>query len=127
MSTDAPTTTGPMIDGRQLLAALRAIRQGDFNIRLPLDQIGMAGEVYEAFNDVAELLYTSTAEIDRISQVVGKEGKITHRASIPGASGGWAVRIEAINNLITDLVRPTAEVSRVIGGVARGDLSQRMD
>src|SRR5207248_512807 len=75
----------------------------------------------------AELLDTSTAEIDRISEVVGKEGKITHRASVPGASGGWAVRIDAVNGLIADLVRPTAEVSRVIGGVARGDLSQRME
>jgi CheY-like chemotaxis protein/HAMP domain-containing protein len=129
MSTEAstPSSHSNLIDGRQILAALRAIRQGDFNARLPLDQIGMSGEVYQAFNDVVELLATSTAEIDRVSQVVGKEGKITHRASVPGAAGGWAVRIEAINNLITDLVRPTAEVARVIGGVARGDLSQRME
>src|SRR5204863_127429 len=39
---------------------------------------------------------------------------------------GWAVRIDAVNALIADLVRPTEEVARVIGAVARGDLSQRV-
>src|SRR5207245_5254956 len=54
------------------------------------------------------------------------EGKITQRASLAGASGGWAARNEFINSLIGDLVQPTVEVARVIGAVAKGDLSQRM-
>ena len=62
----------------------------------------------------------------RVSEVVGKEGKISQRASVPGASGGWAVRVESLNNLINDLVRPTAEVSRVIGAVAKGNLAEQM-
>src|SRR5207302_489032 len=57
---------------------------------------------------------------------VGKEGRITQRMALPTATGGWAKRTEAVNSLITDLVQPTAEVARVIGAVARGDLEQRM-
>jgi len=122
----SPELNGHLIDGRQLLGALRAVRNGTFIVRLPLDQSGVAGELADVFNQVMEVLEGSTVEIERVSHTVGKEGNLTRRASLPGASGGWAVRIEAINGLIGDLVRPTAEVSRVIGAVARGDLSQRM-
>jgi signal transduction histidine kinase/DNA-binding response OmpR family regulator/HAMP domain-containing protein len=120
----APSENG--FDGRRLLAALRTVKNGDFTARLPADQAGMAGAIAEAFNDVAELMATSTREMDRISHAVGKEGKIKQRASLPGAAGGWAVRVESINSLIADLVQPTEEVARVIGAVAKGDLSQRI-
>ena len=114
------------LDPRRLLGALRAVKRGDFSVRLPLEQIGMSGAIVEAFNDVLELLEESTNELERIAKVVGKEGKITQRASLPGASGGWAARIDFVNSLITDLVQPTLEVARVIGAVTKGDLAQRI-
>jgi signal transduction histidine kinase/DNA-binding response OmpR family regulator/HAMP domain-containing protein len=40
--------------------------------------------------------------------------------------GTWAVSIDAVNTLIGDLVQPMSEVARVIGAVAKGDLSQNM-
>jgi HAMP domain-containing protein len=115
-----------IVDLGHLLGALRALKRGDFTVRLSFDHTGIAGEVAEAFNDVAELMDRSTHELERISRVVGKEGKITHRASLPGAGGGWAASSEFVNSLIGNLVQPTVEVARVIGAVARGDLSQRM-
>src|SRR5204862_447309 len=41
--------------------------------------------------------------------------------------GQWNVTVDAVNNLITDRVQPTTEVSRVIRAVAEGDLSQKVD
>src|SRR3954469_22667463 len=93
------------VDLRHLLGALRAVKRGDFSARLPLEQTGVAGEIAEAFNDVAELLDRSTHELDRISRTVGKEGKITQRVSPPAAGGGWAASSEFINSLIGDLVQ----------------------
>ncbi len=119
-------TANGSFDARQLLAALRAVKKGDFSARLPADRTGMGASLAEAFNDVAELLQTFTNELERIATVVGKEGRITQRASLPGATGGWAVRIDSVNSLIADLVQPTEEVARVIGAVAKGDLSQRI-
>ena len=58
--------------------------------------------------------------------MVGKEGKITQRAQVRGASGGWDSKLRAVNELIDDLVQPTTEIARVIGAVAKGDLSQTM-
>src|SRR5687767_13018044 len=43
------------------------------------------------------------------------------------ATGSWGIAVDAVNNLITDLVQPTTEVSRVIKAVAEGDLSQKVE
>jgi len=40
--------------------------------------------------------------------------------------GNWAERIDAINALVDELTQPTVEVGRVIGAVAKGDLTQSM-
>src|SRR3989442_1049192 len=65
-------------------------------------------------------------EFDRLANVVGKEGRIKQRASLSMATGSWAACIHSINTLTADLVQPTTEVARVIGAVAKGDLSQTM-
>ena len=112
---------------RQLLSALKAFRRGDFSVRLPHDLPGVEGELSDVFNEVVELNDRMTREFERLGEVVGKQGKINHRAKLPGASGSWAASVDAVNNLITDMVHPTAEMARVIGATARGDLSQTMD
>ena len=38
--------------------------------------------------------------------------------------GAWAAQSECLNALITDLTAPTQEMARVIGAVAKGDLTQ---
>jgi len=113
-------------EAKQLLAALRSIKKGNFSVRLPADQEGIDGAIAEAFNDVVDLLETSTKEFARVGTAVGKEGKISQRARLGAATGSWAAAVDAVNTLIVDLVQPTSEVARVIGAVAKGDLSQRI-
>ncbi|WP_165252761.1 HAMP domain-containing protein [Paludisphaera soli] len=113
-------------DGKRLLAALKSLKKGDFSVRLIADDSVIGASIAEAFNDVAELMEGSTGEIARIAEAVGKEGRISQRAAAGPAGGGWAARIDSMNGLIGDLVRPVEEVSRVIGAVAKGDLSQRI-
>jgi HAMP domain-containing protein/signal transduction histidine kinase/CheY-like chemotaxis protein len=118
---------GRSLDGHQMLAALRAFRRGDFSVRLPTDLSGLDGELAEAFNDAVDLNDRISKEFERLGDVVGRQGKINQRAQLPGAVGSWAASVEAVNSLITDMVHPTAEMARVIGAVANGDLSQTMD
>ncbi|MBA3676223.1 MAG: HAMP domain-containing protein [Sphingosinicella sp.] len=113
-------------DRRQLLNALRAFRRGDFSVRLPEDQPGMDGDIASLFNEIVALNDDMTNEVKRLSKVVGKEGKINQRGRIKGSRGGWEQAIQSVNELIEDMVQPTAEVARVIGAVAKGDLSQAM-
>src|SRR5436305_2096052 len=82
--------------------------------------------IAHAFNDVVEMEEAKAAEIARIADQVGKEGQIAQRVTLPGATGAWADTIESVNTLIGDMVYPVTEVARVIGSVAKGDLSQTM-
>jgi HAMP domain-containing protein len=114
------------IDTSLLLNTLIAFKEGNFAVRLPVDQTGVAGKVNDTLNEIFRLNAHTAAEFARISSAVGKEGKISQRASIGTVSGDWAGWIESVNSLIGDLVQPSTEVARVIGAVAKGDLSQTM-
>src|SRR5436189_11591 len=113
-------------DPGQLLSALMAFKRGDFSARLPENWIGVSGKIADIFNAVIERNERMARELERIGRVVGKEGRITQRASIGAVANSWADAIGSINNLIGDLVQPTSEMARVIGAVAKGDLSQTM-
>jgi HAMP domain-containing protein/signal transduction histidine kinase/CheY-like chemotaxis protein len=117
---------GDGLDLKQLHAALVSFKRGDFSARLPEDWTGLAGKVADTFNEVIEMNQRLARELDRISRVVGKEGRINQRASIGDVSDCWAESVGSINALIGDLVNPTSEMARVIGAVAKGDLSKTM-
>jgi HAMP domain-containing protein/signal transduction histidine kinase len=119
-------TNGNDFDTGQLLAGLMAFKRGDFSARLPENWTGVPGKIADTFNAVIEANERMTRELERIGRVVGKEGRIAQRASIGEVTNSWADAIGSINNLIGDLVQPTSEMARVIGAVAKGDLSQTM-
>ncbi len=112
---------------RQILKAFVAFRDGDFSARLPADWPGIDGRIAETFNQTIVREESITREVRRLSVTVGKEGRLKQRMSLPGAVGDWAVKADSINTLIDDLVRPTVDVARTIGAVAKGDLSQSME
>ncbi len=114
------------IEARQLLRALKALKRGDFSVRMPATESPLGQELADAFNDVVELNDMMGTELARIGLVVGKQGMISQRARMGNVTGAWADGIDSINHLISDMVKPTSEMSRVIGAVAKGDLSQRM-
>src|SRR5213595_4307739 len=117
---------GGELDTKQLLSALMVFKRGDFSARLPEDWTGVAGKIADTFNDVIRTNQRMTQELERIVRVVGKEGRITQRASLRDVSESWGDAIGCINVLIEDLLRPTSEMARVIGAVAKGDLSETM-
>ncbi|MCW2990737.1 MAG: hypothetical protein JWM73_1331, partial [Solirubrobacterales bacterium] len=127
-----PASTGSALgaaDERALeavLAALSAARDGDFSVRLSARRRDVVGEVQAGVNDLIEMNARMAKELQRLARVVGREGRMTERATLPGLYGGWADSVEAVNSLVDDLVRPTTEVGRVIAAVAQGDLSQKM-
>ena len=112
------------LDTKLLLSTLVAVKNGDFSVRLPVEWTGINGKIADAFNDIIEVNAKMAKELERVSKVVGKEGRLTQRASLGSGSGAWTGMIESVNSLVSDLVQPTNEMARVIGAVARGDLSQ---
>ncbi len=117
----------PGLENRHLLSALTRLKKGDFSVRLTPGSPGIDDRIAEAFNDVVDLNQRMSLELTRLGKLVGKEGRIAERASLGDVSGSWAASVRSVNTLIADLAHPTIETSRVIGAVAKGDLSQTMD
>ncbi len=111
---------------RRLLSCLTAMQKGDFSVRLPSDWIGIEGKVADAFNDIVATNERMAKELKRVSRTVGKQGRISQRAEFSAAGGAWHGMEESVNSLINDLVWPTIEVTRAIGAVAKGDLTETM-
>ncbi|WP_432136246.1 HAMP domain-containing protein [Streptomyces sp. bgisy154] len=111
----------------RLLAALLAMRDGNFRKRLTVSGDGVMSEIAAVFNEVADRNLHLTGELSRVRRVVGREGKLTERLETGACEGSWAAAIDHSNALVDDLVRPVSEVSRVLSAVAEGDLSPRME
>ncbi|MBB3221482.1 HAMP domain-containing protein [Pseudoduganella umbonata] len=114
------------LDLKLILQTLMALKKGDFSARMPSDWTGVSGKIADTLNDIIDTNDRIVKSVTEVSRVVGREGRLTQRASVSNVSGGWATIISATNTLIDDLVRPTTEMARVIGAVAKGDLSQTM-
>jgi HAMP domain-containing protein/CheY-like chemotaxis protein/signal transduction histidine kinase len=119
-----PTARQSAEEKGELLRALNAIERGDFTTQLSIRNVDP--KLARAFNRVNLLNRRTANELERVSRLVGKEGKLFHRASSTGLRGSWARSMGALNTLIGDLVQPTIAVARVIGAVAKGNLTRTM-
>jgi HAMP domain-containing protein/CheY-like chemotaxis protein/signal transduction histidine kinase len=110
----------------ELLGALQAMRVGDFSVRMPGDHVGLMGKIADTFNEIVAANERMAKQLDRVGQVVGREGKTRQRVKLSLSSGAWGEMETSINTLIDDLLWPTTEVTRAIAAVAQGDLLQTM-
>ncbi len=125
MLTQSPAMAEPL-DLEILLSVLSLALDGDGTARMPMHWTGPAGKVADRLNEILSTNQAFATELDRVSRVVGREGKLSQRASMRGTGQIWGDSTEAVNSLIEDLVRPSAEMQRVIGAVAGGDLSKKV-
>src|SRR6478736_6206794 len=88
------------LNTRELLNVLLAAKKGNFTKRMAPDQTGVAGKIADALNDVLDLQERLCAELARVSNVVGKEGKTTEQAALAGAGGSWSNCVGSVNDLI---------------------------
>ena len=66
-------------------------------------------------------------QLERVGDVVGKQGKTRQRVKLGLSKGAWGEMEASVNTLIDDLLWPTAEVTRAIAAVAKGDLLQTVN
>jgi signal transduction histidine kinase/HAMP domain-containing protein/ActR/RegA family two-component response regulator len=120
------SATAEAFDPTVLLRVLSDVKAGDFTARMPVHWVGMEGKIADGLNEIISANQAFATELQRVSRVVGKEGKLSQRASFKGTDLVWGDCIESVNSLIEDLVRPSNEMQRVIGAVADGDLSKKV-
>ena len=73
----------------ELLHALQAMRAGDFSVRMPGDQDGIAGKIADTFNEIVAANQRMAQQLERVGEVVGREGKTRHRVKFGLSSGAW--------------------------------------
>src|SRR3982750_1508612 len=117
-------TNGASDVSQQLLHALQAMRSGDFSVRMTGDHLGIDGKIADTFNEIVAANQRMAQQLERVGQVVGREGKTRQRVKFGLASGSWADMEGSVNTLIDDLLWPTREVTRAVAAVAQGDLLQ---
>ncbi len=115
---------GPDLDLNQLLDVLRAMQAGDFSVRLPGSQVGVAGKICDAFNTIIGANQRIAQQLEQVGEVVGRQGKTRTRVRFGLSEGAWADMETSVNTLIDDLLWPTTAVTRTVTAVARGDLLQ---
>src|SRR6201747_69499 len=119
-----PLTNGKPDSSQDLLNALQAMRSGDFSVRMMGNHLGIEGKIADTFNEIVAANQRMAQQLERVGQVVGREGKTRQRVKFGLASGSWADMEGSVNTLIDDLLWPTREVTRAVAAVAQGDLLQ---
>jgi CheY-like chemotaxis protein/HAMP domain-containing protein len=107
-----------------ILQSLLSVRNGDFSVRLPVVWTGLTGRIADTFNEIVGANQQMALELKRLGQTLGKEGKIRERVRFNTTQGAWGEMENSVNTLSEDLLRPITEVTRAIGAVAQGNLTQ---
>ena len=74
---------------QELLHALQAMRVGDFSVRMAGHQIGVMGKVADTFNEIVAANQRMAKQLERVGQVVGREGKTRQRVRFGLSEGAW--------------------------------------
>src|SRR6185295_18980201 len=79
VSNRKPPSNGTSDPLQDLLHALQAMRAGDFSVRMTGDHIGIEGKIADTFNEIVTANQRMAQQLERVGQVVGREGKTRQR------------------------------------------------
>src|SRR5690242_11399480 len=105
------------VPAKLLLEVLKEVRNGNFSVRLPEDEAGVAGKIYDTLNDIIDMNEKMMLEFTKARNTIGREGKLNQRIMLPSTKGSWSEGVNSLNELISDLVFPTIEIASVISSV----------
>jgi methyl-accepting chemotaxis protein len=119
-----PNTTD--IQLQPLLAALKAARNGDFTVRLAVENDGL-GEIATVFNELVSLNQNVSHEVARIASEIGTEGKCDSKAVVKEAKGSWRELLDNLNQMSANISEQIKSIREVTLVVSQGDLSQQIE
>ncbi len=127
-STDAIETNQTTTDVQlqPLLKALKAAKNGDFTVRLPIENNSL-GEIASVFNEWVSLNQNVTKEVARMASEIGTEGKLGSQAVVKGAKGSWQELLDNLNQMSANLTEQIKSINEVTLAVAQGNLSKRIE
>jgi HAMP domain-containing protein/CheY-like chemotaxis protein/GAF domain-containing protein len=112
---------------RNIAEVTTAVARGDLSRKITVQAKGEVALLADTINTMVDQLSSFADEVTRVAREVGVEGRLGGQAEVEGVSGVWRGLTDNVNLMVrnlTDQIRNTAEVTT---GVARGDLSQKID
>jgi len=79
-----------LVDNRELLKVLTEVKNGNFGVRMPIDQVGLSGKLCATLNEIISINEKMMQEFTRAGNTIGKQGKLTQRIELPSGKGSWA-------------------------------------
>jgi len=74
----------------ELLRVLTEVKNGNFSVRMPIDQVGITGKIFDALNDVITMNERMMEEFTNAGNTIGKQGKLSQRIELPNAKANGA-------------------------------------
>lgn len=112
---------------KQLSETIQKVEQtNDFSIRLNNSAKDEIGETAQAFDKLLEDMEKVQAEIDTVAKSAA-QGDFSQKISVDDKKGSMLILSENINQLVSTTVDGLQAVGVVLGAVADGDLSQKVE
>jgi CheY-like chemotaxis protein/HAMP domain-containing protein len=89
-----------------------------------VDVKGEVLELKDTINTMVDQLSTFAAEVTRVAQEVGTEGKLGVQAQVEGVSGVWKGLTDNVNQLAETLTTQLRAIADVSTAVTQGDLTR---
>src|SRR5687767_9764224 len=61
-----------ILDNQELLRVLTEVKNGNFNVRMPINQLGLSGKICDTLNDIISLNEKMMQEFTRAGNTIGK-------------------------------------------------------
>ena len=107
-----------------IAAVTTAVAKGDLSQKITVEAKGEVGQLAGTINTMVDQLSTFAAEVTRVAQEVGTEGKLGVQAQVEGVSGVWKGLTDNVNQLAETLTTQLRAIADVSTAVTQGDLTR---
>ena len=111
---------------RNIAEVTTAVALGDLSKKITVDVKGEILELKNTINTMVDQLRSFAAEVTRVAQEVGTEGKLGGQAQVEGVSGTWKDLTDGVNSMAGNLTAQVRNIADVTTAVANGDLSKKI-
>jgi methyl-accepting chemotaxis protein len=111
---------------RDVSGVVAAVSRGDLSKKVDVGARGNLRETRDTVNATVDTLRLFVAEIMRVTQEVGREGRLGGQARVDGMQGVWRQMTASVNDLADSLTHQVRAMSEIASAVTHGDLSHEM-
>jgi signal transduction histidine kinase/DNA-binding response OmpR family regulator/HAMP domain-containing protein len=109
---------------RAIADVTTAVAKGDLSQKISVAAKGEVAQLAGTINTMVDQLSTFAAEVTRVAQEVGAEGKLGVQAQVEGVSGVWKGLTDNVNQLAETLTTQLRAIADVSTAVTQGDLTR---